>query len=254
MTSTRCRRNSLCFLWLSFFPFCIDAHIRLERIVDHALEVLPYQWTMIYQLFDSQQSFDLATSYPSDHYKTVEGYDGEKGYFYEVRAFIPMGKKEVMYSDQLSPGWRQLAEDLLSDEYRQAISQLMGIDLSSALMEVNIFQYGQGAWMGPHVDLKEKIVTHVLYFNSQWDLDLGGGLAILASKNLSDTVFVVPPIIGCSSVIVRSNHSWHAVLPILEHCKTTRKSMTVTFYHPNSISTMWPPGERVSLHSYSGMQ
>src|SRR5262249_6988027 len=31
---------------------------------------------------------------------------------------------------------------------------------------------------------------------------------------------------------------------------TSRRSMTVTFYRPGSISTMWPPGDAASLHSY----
>jgi Rps23 Pro-64 3,4-dihydroxylase Tpa1-like proline 4-hydroxylase len=239
----------LCFLFL-LLTASLSAHIDLGRIARSQLETEPYQWAMVDQLFNHEEASDITATYPRDHYKTVKGYDGEKGYEYDVRLLIPMGEKKIANAEALSPAWQQLANDLLSDEYRMVMSQLTGIDLSSAPMEVNIFHYGKGAWMGPHVDLKDKIVTHVLYFNSEWDPNDGGSLAVLRSKNMSDAIFMIPPIIGNSSVIVRSNHSWHAVLPISKKCKTSRRSMTVTFYHPNSVSTMWPPGSIVPLHHY----
>jgi len=227
-----------------------SAEMDIKQIGNHRLEMNPYQWAMIDRLFAPQEALDLTTSYPHDHYKTVDGYDGEKGYQYEVRSLIPMGEKKISFPKALSPSWIGLANDLLSDEYRRAMSELTGIDLSNAPMEVNLFHYGKGAWMGPHVDLKEKIVTHVLYFNSEWDLKHGGCLAILNSKNMDDYAYLIPPIVGNSSVLVRSNSSWHAVLPIAKDCKSSRRSMTVTFYHPHSVSTMWPPHERPKLHDY----
>lgn len=236
-----------CFFSLSILQ---GQELHFERIANHELNTVPYQWAMIDQLFDSKEAADLAANYPIDHYKTVNGYDGEKGYQYEVRSLIHMGEKQAAFSDSLSPSWQRLAQDLLSDEYRKAMSQLTGIDLSSAPMEVNIFQYGPGAWMGPHVDLKDKIVTHVLYFNSEWDSKEGGCLAILRSKNILDEVCLIPPIVGNSALIVRSNHSWHSVLPIAATSHSSRKSVTVTFYHPRSVSTMWPPGEIPLLHDY----
>jgi Rps23 Pro-64 3,4-dihydroxylase Tpa1-like proline 4-hydroxylase len=228
----------------------IYAHINIDRIAKSQLQHEPYEWTMIDELFNPIESAEIARTYPCDHFKTVKGYDSEKGYQYEVRQLIPMGEKKVAYTENLSPAWQQLAHDLLSDEYRMAMSELTGIDLSSAPIEVNIFHYGRGAWLGPHVDLKDKIVTHVLYFNSEWDPKEGGCLTILGSKNIDDAVFIIPPVIGNSSVLVRSNSSWHAVLPISEQCKTSRRSMTITFYRPHSISTMWPPGDFTPLHEY----
>ena len=240
------------YFWLFVFSCvaALNAEINLTQIKNHRLETHPYQWTMIDQLFDRQQAFYLTETYPSDHYKSVDAYDNEKGYRYEVRSLIPMGKDQIAFSEQLSPSWRQLALDLLSTDYRDAISQLTGIDLQNAPMEANLFHYGPGSWMGPHLDLKEKLVTHILYFNSKWDVANGGCLAILQTKNMADSVCLIPPIVGNSAVLVRSNHSWHAVLPISNQCHTSRRCMTVTFYHPQSISTMWPPKENPKLHTY----
>lgn len=232
-------------------PYHTFAILNFERISDNQLLSEPFQWSMIDALFDQTSAQELAQTYPIDHYKTVDGYDGEKGYRYEVRSLITMGQPVINDEKHLSLSWRLLAKDLLSDEYRIAMSKLTGIDLTVAPLEVNVFHYEKGAWMGPHVDLKDKIVTHVLYFNEDWNLDDGGCLAILRSKNLLDSYFMVPPNVGNSAIIVRSNYSWHAVMPVSTHCKTTRRSVTVTFYHPGSVSTMWPPGFEYALHDYS---
>jgi len=240
------------YRWLALWIFPVFSlfSLDLNRIRFHSLETQPYKWAMIDSLFEPQEAIDLATTYPCDHFKTVNGYDGEKGYLYEVRALISMHEKRIVHPQYLSASWLQLAHDLLSDAYRQSISLLTGIDLSEALMEVNVFHYGPGCWMGPHIDLKDKIVTHVLYFNADWDERNGGHLAILQSKDIHDIIRIIPPLVGNSAIIVRSTNSWHAVAPIARHCRTSRRSVTVTFYHPQSVSTMWPPGQTASLHDF----
>ena len=51
-------------------------------------------------------------------------------------------------------------------------------------------------------------------------------------------------IVGNSSVLVRSEKSWHAVSRVAESSRCSRRSVTVTFYRPGSVSTMWPPGSQ----------
>jgi hypothetical protein len=40
------------------------------------------------------------------------------------------------------------------------------------------------------------------------------------------------------------------VTPVAKHCRDSRRSLTATFYHPGSVSTMWPPGVETPLHYY----
>lgn len=130
------------------------------------------------------------------------------------------------------------------------MTQLTGRDLSSVPMEAYVCHFGPGAWLGPHVDLKEKICTHVFYFNEAWDPDNGGCLEILASRDMTDVVARMAPIVGNSTVVVRSDRSWHSVSRVTNGCRTSRRSMNVIFYHPGAVSTMWPPGETPALHRY----
>ena len=134
-------------------------------------------------LFSPGDAAALATSFPRDHFKTVAGYDGEKGYEYVSRSLVHMGSDAVSFAESLSEAWCQLANDLLSNEYRQALSRLTGRDLAALDMEINVIHYGPGAFLGPHLDLKEKVVTHVLYFNEAWDGSNGGCLRILRSQD-----------------------------------------------------------------------
>jgi hypothetical protein len=224
--------------------------IDLSRIEGRSLETEPYRWAFVGKLFRPRDAAALAASYPRDHFKTVTGYDNEKGYSYEARALVSMGAHEASNADALSPSWRALAADLVSPAYRRALGRLTGCALDDVPVEVNVFHYGPGAWLGPHVDLKDKILTHVLYFNREWNEPDGGCLTILRSSSAIDAHATITPVVGNSAVLVRSETSWHAVSRVAAGCQRSRRSMTVTFYLPGSISTMWPPGDATPLHPY----
>jgi len=224
--------------------------IDLDRLRTSRLETEPYRWAAIDLLFRRADAELLARSFPSDHYKLVSGYGGEKDYEYEARELIAMGAGTISNAPELSGAWRSLAEDFLSASYRNALSELTGCDLSAAPLEVNVFHYGPGASLGVHSDLPDKIVTHVLYFNESWDLKDGGCLSILSANDPAAVVAEIPPIVGSSAVLVRSAHSWHAVSPVANDCHASRRSLTATFYRAGSVSSMWPPGEAPPLHDY----
>jgi SM-20-related protein len=224
--------------------------IDLSRITRRALSAEPYGWAEVGGLFAPEDAAALAASFPRDHFKTVVGYDGEKDYVYEARALVAMGARGVSHADELSEEWLALARDLLSPAYREAMSSLTGRDLSAAPVEANVFHYGPGARLGPHLDLQDKLVTHVLYFNRSWNVQDGGCLTVLRSGDAADVAANVAPVVGNSAVLVRSDRSWHAVSPVVNGCRESRRSMTVTFYRPGSVSTMWPPGDKTPLHRY----
>ncbi len=174
--------------------------IDFNRIIHHKLNTSPYQWAMIDNLFSIADAKELASTFPRDNFKTVAGYDGEKGYEYEARSLVQMGTSMVSQAHYLSQSWQQLAQDLISNEYRSAISQLTGLNLLTVPIEINVFHYGQGSRLGAHVDLKDKIVTHILYFNAVWEMEDGGCLAILRSQDMSDVVSTILPVVGNSSI------------------------------------------------------
>ena len=224
--------------------------IDLARIDGQRLQRQPYGWAFVDNLFSPVAARTLVKTFPRDNYKTVTGGDNEKDWDYEARALIHMGAAAPAHPKGLSRAWKQLAAELISPSYRASMSRLTGLDLSKSPIEVNVFYYGPGSWLGPHVDLKDKIATHILYFNKEWNEDDGGCLAILRSRDIADSAALVSPIVGNSAVLVRSENSWHGVSQVRAGCRRSRRSMTVTFYSPGSISSMWPPGDTSPLHMY----
>jgi SM-20-related protein len=215
-----------------------------------SLQSEPYSWAEIGGLYSQKGGRALAETYPRDHFKTVAGHDGEKQFLYESRSLLGMGAAEPSFPAALSQSWKELARDLLSADYRIAMSLLTGYDLTGAAIEANIFHYGPGSSLGPHLDLPDKLITHVLYFNKTWNPSDGGCLSILRSKDPADVAATILPLVGNSSVLVRSDRSWHAVQPVVPGSRKSRRSVTVTFYRTGAVSTMWPPGETPSLHDY----
>ena len=224
----------------------------LTQFTRRSLETEPYSWAKVDNLYSPEDAAALASTYPRDHFKTLEGKDAEKEYLYDARSLLGLGATTVSYPGELSDAWRKLAHDLLSPGYRAAMSQLTGYDLTEAPVEANVYHYGPGSCLGPHLDMPIKRVTHVLYFNADWNLDDGGNLTILRSKDPDDVAAVIPPIVGSSVVLVRSDLSWHAVQPVVQSCRRSRRCVTVTFYSPGSVSPMWPPGDTTPLHRYEG--
>jgi Rps23 Pro-64 3,4-dihydroxylase Tpa1-like proline 4-hydroxylase len=228
-----------------------DPMIDLQRLAGATLESEPYQWAAVDGLYSRHDGAALAETFPVDHYKRVEAYGGEKDYAYDARLLIGMGARTVAHREHLSDAWQRLADDLRSPEYREAIAALTGVDLSGALLEVNVFHYGPGASLGAHPDLPDKLVTHVLYFNRTWNVADGGCLTILRSKEADSLVATIPPVVGNSALLVRSDESWHAVSPVVGDTPLSRRSLTATFYRPGSTSSMWPDGDETPLRDYT---
>ncbi|MFL6612065.1 MAG: 2OG-Fe(II) oxygenase [Pseudomonas sp.] len=222
----------------------------ISRLTPAALKAHPFSWAEIGGLYSPRDAAALAASFPDDHFKTVSGYGGEKNYDYEARALVSMGTHAIAFPEELSEAWLKLAQDLGSAGYREAMSALTGIDLRSVPMEVNVFHYGPGASLGAHPDLPDKLVTHILYFNESWDRNDGGCLNILHGNDPSAVAAEIEPLVGNSAILVRSDKSWHAVTPVVSSCRSSRRSLTATFYRPGSLSSMWPAGDSTPLHGY----
>lgn len=226
--------------------------IDLEQIRRRRLELEPYRWALIKDLFSDVDANRLAATYPLDEFKLVSARGGEKDYEYEARSLIGMGADVISNPESLSDAWKELAASLLSPAYRKAMTDLTGCALGDSLMEANVFHYAPGGSLGPHRDLPEKLVTHVLYFNRSWDPAEGGCLRILRSADPEDVAAEIPPLVGYSSVLVRSDRSWHAVSQVAGRSGRSRRSVTVTFYPPGSVSSLWPPGDTTPLHRFEG--
>jgi Rps23 Pro-64 3,4-dihydroxylase Tpa1-like proline 4-hydroxylase len=125
--------------------------------------------------------------------------------------------------------WQEIATYLQGAEYRASIARLIGHDLDACRVTLNMWAYGPGDWLGPHLDHSDKVITQIFYLSREWKPEDGGSLALLTREDMASMVRRIPARFGDSFVFLRSDRSWHAVEPIAVG-GTIRRSMTLTYW------------------------
>jgi hypothetical protein len=113
-----------------------------------------------------------------------------------TRTLIELGADSANKSDSLALCWRQLADELLSFDYREALSAISGVNVCSLPMKASFWRYEGGSQLPPHTDTPNKALTHLMYFNDDWTLEQGGCFRILNSNDADDCVAEIPPKLG----------------------------------------------------------
>lgn len=107
------------------------------------------------------------------------------------------------------PAFKDLVDDLESNEFRAAFERKFGLDLAGRPTTITV-RGRCGTRDGfIHTDSASKIVTVLLYMNNSWEAQ-GGRLRLLRSgSDIEDVVAEVPPLEGTLVAFRRGNNSWH---------------------------------------------
>jgi SM-20-related protein len=106
-----------------------------------------------------------------------------------------------------------LIDDLMSDEFRCLVEDKFQIQLGAFPRVLTVRGYSSRRADGHvHPDLKDKVITVLLYLNREWP-HRGGRLRVLRSRDLEDCAFEVPPEIGNMLIFRPCTNSWHGHLP-----------------------------------------
>ena len=100
--------------------------LRFDRLAAAEMRTKPYSWGLTSELFHKHTAHLLADEYPTDGFKTMLGADTEKSWSYEVRPLVSMGGATAT-GGQLSPAWTRFVDDIVSTQYRDAISDVTGV-------------------------------------------------------------------------------------------------------------------------------
>jgi hypothetical protein len=113
------------------------------------------------------------------------------------------------------PTFREMLDELESDEFRAAFEEKFNIDLTGRPTTVTV-----RGWCGAgdgkiHTDSTSKIITILIYMNMTWE-NSGGRLRLLGSSDdLDDIVVEVPPLGGTLIAFKRADNSWHGHEPFV---------------------------------------
>ena len=109
---------------------------------------------------------------PSKHnlnYDGTRAIDGGEGKF---REGISDGGKAVKFrcfvtkeNSNEFPGLTNLIKELQSKKTHQKISQLINKDLSNSYVRVEVICDREGFWLKPHCDIKEKLMSGLIFVN-----------------------------------------------------------------------------------------
>ena len=111
------------------------------------------------------------------------------------------------------PAFRALIDDLESPRYREIVESKFNIDLRERNITISVRGRLNRHLDGyVHTDLSDKVVSVLLYLNSDWT-DAAGALRILRSRNIDDYALQIPPLFGNMLIFQRSDRSWHGHLP-----------------------------------------
>lgn len=109
--------------------------------------------------------------------------------------------------------FQQLLDEMNGPEFREAIEEKFGLDLSDRPTMFTIRGFCARNNGKIHTDTKSKIITVLLYLNQDWEAG-GGRLRILRSgTDLNDAAEEVSPNGGTLLVFRRSDNSWHGHEP-----------------------------------------
>jgi len=109
--------------------------------------------------------------------------------------------------------FEQLLEEMNGPEFRAAVEEKFGLDLSDRPTMFTVRGYCSRTNGKIHTDTKSKIITVLLYLNQDWEAG-GGRLRILRSgTDLDDAAEEVSPNGGTLLVFRRSDNSWHGHEP-----------------------------------------
>ncbi|MEU7723851.1 2OG-Fe(II) oxygenase [Streptomyces sp. NPDC040724] len=197
--------------------------LNIGAIHDAAMRTDPYPFASYEGTFKDVDR--LLAAFPEDGFEchaqrrlleSLGRRESDEWYRHNVRTrpLLNLGESSPHEPGELNDVWLEVAEDLTSPEYRQALTELTGFDVRSIPMQTHFWSFDGGASFKPHVDKPHKMVTHLMYLTENWDPSAGGSFLILGSDDVTDVVHSFPPYANHSLVLRRTDDAWHSVTPI----------------------------------------
>ena len=111
--------------------------------------------------------------------------------------------------------FKEFVDELNGAEFREAFERKFAIDLANQPSMITVRGRCSEKDGKIHTDSKTKIITVLIYLNSQWESG-GGRLRLLRGPvDLDDMVLEVPPVNGTLLAFKRSDNSWHGHKPFV---------------------------------------
>jgi len=194
--------------------------INFDTLGAARLNADPYPWARYSGAFSDPKR--LADTFPDDNYEqhaqrrlleTLGRGGSAEWYQHNVvtRALLELGETRPFKPEGLDDAWHAVAEDLVSPEYRERLTDVTGYDVRSIPMQAHFWIYREGSFFKPHVDKPHKVVTHLMYLTDGWQPEMGGSFQVLGSGDQEDVREEISPSLNNAIVLRRTDNAWHSV-------------------------------------------
>jgi len=153
----------------------------------------------------------------------------------------------VVRHDQLPATWQRFMDELKSSkDYRSFVQSVLGTSNFSPRFAWHVGS--QGSEVSPHLDMPEKIGTHILYFNtsSDWKPAWGGQTLVLSGKTTEAMNPDFADFQSFEEAQITDNHSfifkntpnaWHGVTALTSPPGSYRRLFNIIFESPTTELT-----------------
>ena len=169
----------------------------------------PLSEEMINELYNAKLDDPTAHNIEYDGTRAIDGGDGKLregdksgGKALKFRCFVSKDN-EKNYPEIL-----KLVKELQTKETSQAIGNLIGKDLSKAFVRVEICCDRKGFWLKPHCDIKEKLMSSMLFVNRNNESE---ELGTDFYNEKMEKVYTVPYKDNYGYMFTTDENSWHGL-------------------------------------------
>ena len=141
----------------------------------------------------------------------------------QKRDLVRLGEREPHQPSDLDELWIEVAYDLLSDEYQDALSELTKVDLRPLKLRASFHSFNEDYSCKPHLDEPQEVVSHLIYLDDNARKDATGHYKIYRSGDSSDIHTLLPPKPNQAVIQVRTEEAWH------DAGRGQRKMIHITF-------------------------
>ena len=213
--------------------------LNLEELGAASLRQEPYPWAWYHNALSEPQ--ELIDTFPETGFSwhtqrqilDMTGKQHTDAWYQNnvaTRPLIELGEQRPSEPSELGDRWLSTAEDLLTSEYRECLSDLTKHDVRQLRMQAHFWRFDEGSFFQPHVDKPHKVVTHLMYLTDTWTEDMGGCFQVLGSSDPGDVHTEVPPLPNNSVVLKRTDNAWHSVSATPRDSLRSRRLLQVWFW------------------------
>lgn len=152
---------------------------------------------------------------------------GDKVYAMHFLAVRSDGEQRAD-AERLPEPWARLCAALDGPDFRAALGEHVGLDLTEDRTEVGIYAHDAGDGVTVHRDKQHKSLSCIVYLDDGWDPAWGGGFCLYAADDLDVPVRRLLPAAGQVVAFAPRDDSWHAVDP-LRPGAPTRRTLQIEF-------------------------